>query len=254
MKRKKSYLFCTLLLAALNAQEFTAVAVPGGVRLRHGDLQVLIHKNYPLVTIDAAVPFTLVAMKNAVNQKLELIDDTADKKSVRWLSEAAENRENEKVQMEFTVEVYRDFPGIFFRSKVFNRDFIGAAHCRQVWGFPMTEPAMRTDDGELRLGTAWRKLPPGQYFLYRSGKGQFYELVIPGLARPDRRMYSNFSADDWGNVKKITLFFGTSRGNFAENEYSEVKFAVIPVREPSEWNAVRKAPEQRGRLLTFLQD
>ena len=149
-----------LVIFPLSGQDFSAELKPHSATLRHGTLNILIHKNYPLVTIDGKLPLHFSAQQPDNAQTLELLQNTPEIKAVQRLSRTGKNRDGENVQTEIRVTVRNDFPGIFISSKTYNRDFIGAVKCKQLWSLPVTTASLPAENGELRLGTAWKKLCP----------------------------------------------------------------------------------------------
>lgn len=244
-------LLCMAAIPFLEAQEFSANVKPHSILLRNGSFSILVHRKYPLLTFDGGLRLSFAATKNGTNKTLEMIENSAEIKSVRWISIPEENREGEQVQSEFTVEIRKNFPGVLIAGKVFNRDFIGALRCRQIWCLPITEAAMPAEKGELRLGTPWKKLPPQEYFLYRSRNGQLYGFLVPGLGASDRTVYSNIGIHDFEKGKKGGLFFGVSNGAFEEDEFSEYRFIVVPVKDLPELKKIRETLGTEKQFLSL---
>lgn len=234
----------------LKAEDFSITVKPHSILLQNGSFSVLVHRKYPLLTLDDGFLLSFSATKNGTNQTLEVVENSPEVKSVRWTSMPEENREGERVQSEFTVEIRKHFPGVLIDGKVFNRDFIGALRCRQLWSFPLMEASMPAEKGELRLAVPWKKLQPQGYFLYRSRNGRQYGFLVPGLDAPDRTVYSNIGIHDFEKGKTGGLFFGVSNGSFEENEFSEFLFSVVPVKSLEELKTIRESGRVEKRNLS----
>lgn len=236
-----------LAVLPLGGQNFSAELKPHSAILKHGPLNILIHKKYPLVTIDGKLPLHLSAQHSDEGQMLELQQNSPEIKTVRRLSRIGKNRDDENVQTEITVTIRNGFPGIFISSKTYNRDFIGAVKCRQVWSLPATTASMPADNGELRLGTAWKKRPACEYILYTGSNGKTYGIITADLRSPNRTIHSNIGINDSGKTKG-NWFFGVSNGEFEQDQFSEIKFILVPVRNIPELKTIYKMLKQKREL------
>ena len=99
-------------ILCLKAEDFSITVKPHSILLRNGSFSVLVHRKYPLLTLDDGFLLSFSATKNGTNQTLEVVENSPEVKSVRWTSMPEENREGERVQSEFTVEIRKHFPGV----------------------------------------------------------------------------------------------------------------------------------------------
>ncbi|GEM_PF-6328696 len=236
-----------LVIFPLSGQDFSAELKPHSATLRHGTLNILIHKNYPLVTIDGKLPLHFSAQQPDNAQTLELLQNTPEIKAVQRLSRTGKNRDGENVQTEIRVTVRNDFPGIFISSKTYNRDFIGAVKCKQLWSLPVTTASLPAENGELRLGTAWKKLSAHEYFLYTGNDGKTYGIITTDLRSPARTVYSNIGINDFGKSKG-SWFFGISDGEYEQDQFSEIKWVLVPVRNIQELKTVYDTLKRKQEL------
>lgn len=227
----------TLVLMAafmVSAQNFSVEGKGHSTIIKHGDLSIRLHKKYSMFDVGKLCSFELsLQIPKAKVKSLETVTNNEKEICVRWKSEPGKNKENAKVEGEYDITVHKDFPGIFVESRLYNKDFIGELNCAQRWAFPgFTEKSYPADRGELKIGTAWRKMKPVKYFIYKKGD-QTLGIIIDGLEKPNRSMFTNFSVNDFP-AKKVGLWLAVNSGRIQENECSRIKFVLVPAKNIEE--------------------
>ena len=226
-------LICAASAAIVSAQDFSAKDLKYCVDIRNGATTVRVHRNYPVLSFGNGLNFTWSPMPGTKPESLKISKRDETEIQVCWTAVPGKNAEQAKVAAEFVVTVRKDFPGIFVESRVYNKDFIGDLKCAQRWGLPgFKKESYPSDNGVLKIGTAWKKMTPIKYFLYEDEKGSV-GFITDGLEKGNRSMFTNFSITDFP-AKKIGLWLGLNFGQVQENECSKIKFVLVPAKDIEE--------------------
>lgn len=239
-------LVCSVSAAAIFAQDFSAEDLKHSAIIRNGTMAVRMHRAYPLFDIKRKAGFAWNAMPSMKSESLKIVKQDETEIKVCWSAVPGKNAEKAKVAAEYEIVARKDFPGFFVESRVFNKDFIGELKCAQKWGLPIfKQESYPADNGELKIGTAWRKMKPIKYYFYQDGSVSF-GFITDGLETRNRSMFTNFNITDFP-AKKIGLWLAFS-GQIEENECSKIKFVIVPAKNLEDVKKQYEALLQRKDL------